>query len=123
MVAMVPQNPDLKLPNCPPWCAVAVGHPYSAATDDGLSLKRLHWQPVGLVLAGAGPVRVSITSVETNTSGAVALGATIVSVLTGNGGEDGSYVEMTPDQAEHLSKLLAQAARLAKDDDGCEPQS
>jgi len=66
---------------------------------------------------------VSITSVETNTSGAVALGATIVSVLTGIGGDDGSYVEMTPDQAVHLSTLLAEAARLAKDDDGCEPQS
>ena len=123
MLAMVPSTPDLKPPSCPPWCAAAVGHPYSAATDDGLSLKRLHWQPVGLVLAGAGPVRVSITSVETNTGGAVALGAPIVSVLTGIGGEDGSYVEMTPDQAEHLSKLLAEAARLAKDDDSGKPHS
>ncbi len=50
---------------------------------------------------------MSIASVETNTSGAVALGTTIVSVLTGTGGDDGSFVEMTPDAAGHLSELLA----------------
>lgn len=113
---MVRSTPDLTLPACPRWCAVAAGHPYSAGTEDGLSLRRLHWQPVGLLDTEGGPVRVSIASVETNTSGGVALGATIVSLLTGVGDDDGSYVELTPDDAEHLSEVLAEAARLAKGD-------
>lgn len=113
---MVPSTPDLTPPACPPWCAVAAGHPYSAATEDGLSLKRLHWHPVGLLDTGGGPVRVSIASVETNTSGVVALGTTIVSVLTGIESDSGSSsVEMTPDDASHLSELLATAARLAQE--------
>lgn len=120
-MAMVSSTPDLTPPACPPWCAVAAGHPYSAATEDGLSRKRLHWQPVGLLDVEGGPVRVSIAAVETNTGGAVALGRTIVSVLTGGEGEDGSYVEMTPDDAGHLSELLAGAARLARGDQRAEP--
>lgn len=123
VVAVDPSTPDLTPPSCPPWCAVAVGHPYSAATEDGSSLKRLHWQPVGLVHAEGGPVRVSIAAVETNTSGVVALGTTIVSMLTGIGGDDGSYVEMTPGDAGHLSDLLAEAARHARGEQGGEPTS
>ena len=114
VVAMVPTPPDLTPPICPPWCAAGDGHPYSPATEDGQSLKRLHWQPVGLVHAGGGPVGVSIAAVETNTNGAVESAPSVVSVLTGVGGDHGSYVEMTPDDARHLSELLAEAARLAE---------
>lgn len=89
-MAMVHLTPDLTPPTCPPWWAVADGHPYSAATEDGASLKRLHWQPVGLNDAEGWPVLVSIASVETNTSGVIALGTTIVTALTVSGGDVGS---------------------------------
>lgn len=120
---MARSTPDLTLAACPRWCAVAAGHPYSAATEDGLSLKRLHLQPVGLLHTEGGPVRVSIASVETNTSGVVAMGTTIVSVLTGIRGDDGSYVELTSDDAGHLSEFLADPARLAKGDQSGEATS
>ena len=80
---MVASPPDLAPPPCPEWCAVPAGHPYSAATEDSLALRRLHWRPVGLVSAGGGPVRVSISSVETNRSGAVTLDPPLVTLLTG----------------------------------------
>ena len=57
---------------------------------------------------------MSIAAVETNTNGAVESAPSVVSVLTGVGGDHGSYVEMTPDDARHLSELLAEAARLAE---------
>lgn len=116
---MVPSTLGLTPPNCPPWCVVAPGHAYSALTEDGLSLKRLHWQPVGLVDAGGGPVRVSIASVETNMRGVVALSETFVSVLTGVRGDDVPYVEMTPDEAVQLGELLAEAARLVEGEQSC----
>jgi hypothetical protein len=68
-------------------------------------------------------VRVSISSVETNSSGAMALDPPLVSLLTGIGAEDGCYVEMTPDGALRVCELLAEAARLAKVDQSVEPTS
>lgn len=76
-------------------------------------MRRLHWQPVGLVAAGGGPVRVSISSVETTTSGAMTVDPPLVTLLTGVG-EPGSYVEMPPEGAVRLSELLAEAARAAE---------
>ncbi len=99
------------------------GHPYAAATEDSLSLRRLHWQPVGLVSAGGGPVRVSVSSMETNCSGAVTVDPPLVTLLTGVGEEDGSYVEMPPGTAFRLSELLAEAARVAKAGENIQPTS
>jgi hypothetical protein len=96
------------------WCAAPAGHPYAGVTEDSLSLRRLHWQPVGLVLVGGGPVRVSISSVETMRRRAVTLAPPLVTLLTGIGAEDGSYVEMSPESALRLSELLSEAARVAE---------
>jgi len=120
---MVASPPDLAPPPCPEWCAVPAGHPYSAATEDSLALRRLHWRPVGLVSAGGGPVRVSISSVETNRSGTVTLDPPLVTLLTGVGAEGGSYVEMPPESALRLSGLLAEGARVAEVRQSIQPTS
>ena len=105
------------------WCAAPSGHPYSAATEDSLSLRRLHWQPQGLVAAGGGPIRVSVSSVETNRSGAVTLDPPLVTLLTGIEAEDRSYVEMPPETALRLCELLAEAARVARAGQSIHPSS
>lgn len=59
-------------------------------------------------------MRVSIASVETNTSGVIALGTTIVTAFTGSGGDDCSYKELTPDGDRSVSRLGAGERRAPR---------
>lgn len=100
-------------PPCPEWCVKPAGHPYTGVWEDDGSLRRLHWKPIGMVDANGGLVRVSISAVETNARGVVTVSHAVVSLLTGDEDENGSYVELEAADAQVLSEMVSHASRRA----------